>query len=303
MTPRVETSSECRNQHNKTRRGVRASGEPVGVAKSGVVAANFLLRAVDLPWPGLQAHTTHGPPLIHGNLALQALPAELEVSLGKILHGFNFTDRERFFQVRRDAMVQVGTAAWLAEQFAEEDTVFLTTTFAPVLWRDRSGRVVGTRPQDKTQFCQRVLRCALRKLNEGYFGRRYWKRQHLRVYEAWEHQKWGALHTHLLVGKLPTGLGPLSFGKVPRFWSYADFHEAWKAAQLGFKLTPGRAWVLPYIKGRVTDYVCKYVTKDQHGDLWSYHHGDPGEGRTTATGAGLRRRPGQSLGRFNNSKP
>ena len=229
---------------------------------------------------------------------------------GKILHGLNHVDRRRFFQRLRyrqqQQLVQLGMAGWLGEQFTEQSTAFLTTTFAPVLWLDQGGHVVGKRPQDKSGFCCRVLQRAVHLLNEHYFGRRYWKRKHLRIYEAWEFQKCGALHAHLLVGNLPVGHGPPFKGKVPQFWSYADFHGAWRGAQQQFNLTPGRAWVVPYTKGELMDYVCKYVTKDQRGDLWSYHHGAPGEGRTRATGEKqppqLKHRPGQSLGRFNNGE-
>lgn len=318
MAPRAELSSGRRNKHNKTRRGVRASGTPVELANSGV----DLSRLVPAP--------AHEPPLTSGTLALQRSAVEVPESVtadqefGKILQGLRFTKREDFFrklqEKLRDEGVQAAMADWFSTLFEEKRTAFPTWTFAAVLWKKpwaaftvgADGEVTETpdtpllRPQDKLEFCRRVKRRAIHKLNRKYFGRRYWKREHLRLYEAWEPQQWGALHAHDLVGNLPDNSkmqGAPYQGQPPRIWSYRDFHVAWREAQLEFGLTPGRVWVLPYEKGRLTDYLCKYVTKDHTADRWSYHHGAAFEGQIREHGdqcPQLHRRPGQSLGRCRN---
>lgn len=177
----------------------------------------------------------------------------------------------------RDREVRKAMSVYLQELGPWD--VYATLTFAPVQrwWLEtspgnepaiRRGSVRSATghpcPQTSVRRTVQAVDRFWRSLNDSYLGPRWhrWKDKSGRVklFVPWERHKSGQYHCHPLVGNLPRG------------WRFTEVHDAWQAAQRAVGLTPGKAWLKPYVgKKELRDYVAKYVTKDLDGDAWSLY--------------------------------
>lgn len=202
---------------------------------------------------------------------LEQQPAQRETvqeAMTKYLQGFEwqvfatltFAPRKRKVF---DGFTESGQAKWKSVR---------STCAARCPGRGEDGRCLTHEagPQTVIDFTQRVAKRFWAKLNERYYGKRWYRRdQAVRLFLPWETQKWGALHAHPLIGKLPMTGQQRLYGRKDGGWRFQDLHAAWRAAQLDFGLHPGHAHLLPYESGGASAYVAKYCAKDVAGDQWS----------------------------------
>lgn len=255
------------------------------------------VKPVLLSWePGQAAATTHDPAsgsvFFEGSLARKPdAGAEIVPDRGTspaVVYELQHLDRERFLARARQREQEVQLlevfAEWLAELCLWQS--FSTLTFAPVRRQHAVAKLLKEngieplddtrapgRPQDKTDFTAKVFRRWLGILNRCLFGRAAVRGgSTVKFFSAWELQKWGALHCHLLISGMPST------------WRYRDIWECWHQALASFGLERGRVDVQPYSPGTVTTYVAKYVSKDIMGDQWSLHGFGNGHARTERVG-------------------
>lgn len=194
----------------------------------------------------------------------------VQEAMTKYLQGFDwqvFATLTFAPRVRRvfDGFTPEGKAIWKAQR----------STCAPKCpgrGPDGRCRTHEDGPQTVVEFTERIAKRFWSKLNALYFGKRWYRRKdRICMFLPWETQRWGALHAHPLLSRLPeSGQGRLWGGRT-HGWEYRDLHKAWREAQLDFGLVPGHAHLLPYESGGAAAYVAKYCAKDVAGDQWSLY--------------------------------
>lgn len=114
----------------------------------------------------------------------------------------------------------------------------------------------------RLSFAERVFKRFYCGLNAILYGPRRSRRDpdsRATMFVPWEFTKLGTMHCHVLA-------------LVVKDVRYNTVRKLWERTTQAFGVGPGRSWIKPYERGKLENYLAKYVTKAQVVDGWGTWH-------------------------------